>query len=160
MSTDDDEALSWAGDEPVAATPPRRPSQRVEPVETTTPHPAEPPQRVEPVETTDTSDTTDPLDDTAKHPLNPVLLVTYGILGGVYLICTIGWIVLITGDVSSVQRIEALMFRIVQIVAIAAPALWFGGVLLLARRRAVVAIPLLIAGLALTLPWPLFITGA
>jgi len=155
MSTDDDEALSWAGDEPVAATPPRRtqrvePPQRVEPVETPT---AEPPQRVEPVETPT---------DTEKHPLSPVLLVTYGILGGVYLICTIGWVVLVagSGDVD-LRRIDGIMFRVAQGLAIAAPAIWFGGTLLLSRgRRAVTAIGLLVLGLVVTLPWPILITGA
>ena len=165
MSTDDDEALSWAGDEPVA-TPPRRspqvePPQRVEPVETPT---AEPPQRVEPVETPTADTPAGPDDslDTEKHPLSPVLLVTYGILGGVYLICTIGWVVLVagSGDVDLI-RIDGIMFRVAQGLAVAAPSIWFGGTLLLSRgRRAVTAVGLLLLGLVVTLPWPILITGA
>lgn len=132
-SVDDDDALAWAGDEraPVA-----------EPVTT----------RV--VEVAPTA---------GKPQLPAALLVTYGIIAGAYLIYTIGWIVSVqrynTFSPASTEALNAFMFGLGEILAIAGPALWFGAALLLTRgRKPLLRLVVLIVGLLAVLPWP-FVLG-
>jgi hypothetical protein len=135
MATDrDDDALAWAGDEP------------------TTPEPASP--RVELVDA-----------PAAVKPSMPApVLVTYGILAGVYLIYTIGWVITVQRynavTPGSVEVLSAVMFQLGEFLAIASPALWFAAALLLTRsRKPVVRLLVLLAGVVAVLPWP-FVLGA
>ena len=128
----DDDALAWAGDEPVAEpTPTRR-------VEVAAPE--------------------------AKPSMPAPVLVTYGILAGVYLIYTIGWVITVQRynaiTPGSVDVLSAVMFQLGEFLAIASPALWFAAALLLTRsRKPVVRLLVLLAGLVAVLPWP-FVLGA
>ena len=127
---DDDEALAWAGDEPL--------------------------RRVEPVETSPTSSS----DETAPSTQMPAaLLVTYGILAGIYLIYTLGWIITITRSTfAQSDLLAAIMFQFGQFLAIASPAIWFVSILYLTRgRKPTVRLLLLVAGLVATIPWPLLL---
>lgn len=139
MRADDDEALTW--DEvsdpthvaaPAPTTPPATPV--VEPVETSPPKPA----------------------------ASSFLLVTYGILGGAYLLYTVGWILgmrHVSG--ASADALSQIMSIVLQVLAIASPALWFGGTLVLTQnRRPIVRLMLLLAGLVVTLPLPFILLGA
>jgi len=133
-ATPDDDALAWAGDEPAGVTPA---APRVELVpETAAPKPAMP---------------------------APVL-VTYGILAGVYLIYTIGWVITVQRynavTPPSVDVLSAVMFQLGEFLAIASPALWFAAAVLLTRtRKPLVRLLVLLAGLIAVLPWP-FVLGA
>ncbi|WP_109210668.1 MULTISPECIES: DNA polymerase III subunit gamma/tau [Microbacterium] len=89
-------------------------------------------------------------------------LVGLGVLGGVYLLFTVGWIIggLRLNDlsvflVSPAASVPALWL------AVLAPALWFGTVLLLTRRSALwLRFILLVAGAVLMVPWPFIMLGA
>ena len=135
MTADPDEdALAWAGD-----TDPSHidaPQPRVEVVET----PAE------------------------KPSIPSVLLITYGILGGIYLIYTLGWVITVQrlngARAASTEVLNAIMFQLGEFLAIASPAIWFGAAFLLTRgRKPIVRLLILLAGIIAVLPWP-FVLGA
>lgn len=130
MAEPDDDALSWAGDERPVAKP------VVELVET-------PP--------------------TDKPQMPAALLVTYGILAGAYLLYTVGWVVGVqrynASFVTSTEPLNAFMFGLGQILAMAAPALWLASALVLTRgRRPIIRLLALLVGLVAVLPWP-FVLG-
>jgi hypothetical protein len=139
---DEDDALSWAGDEPARVEP----SSRVEP-----PAAVEPPAVVELVET-------------PRRDIPAPLLITYGILIGAYFISTVGWVIV-------VQRLNALrgdgvpellanaMFLLGEGLAIASPALWLAAAFLLTRgRKPIVRLVWILLGLVVVIPWP-FVLG-
>jgi hypothetical protein len=135
--TDKDPALSWAGDEspaPAVSAPPPGKVELVEPV------------------------------SAAKPAIPAALLITYGILGGIYLIYTIGWVIAVQRLNASLglsaEPLNAIMFQLGEGLAIASPAIWFGAALLLTRRRKpLVRLVLLLLGLVAVLPWA-FVLGA
>ena len=145
MSADvEDEALSW-GDDSDPSYAPAAPAPVVAPL-------------VEPVET---SPTTDP---TAKPGTTSFLLVSYGILAGAYLIYTLGWLVVVLGPLAggiNADVLGQLMYRITQVLAVAAPAIWFGAAFVLTRgSRPIVRLLALLLGLVIVLPWPFILLGA
>ncbi|GAA1959695.1 DNA polymerase III subunit gamma/tau [Microbacterium deminutum] len=96
-----------------------------------------------------------------RQPLGNAALVTLGILGGFYLLFTIGWVI---GGFRLQGRAQYLfadvMFQGSFWLAALAPALWFGSVFLLTRRSAVwVRIVWLVAGAILLVPWPFIMVG-
>lgn len=98
----------------------------------------------------------------AREPMGNVALVTIGILGGFYLLFTIGWAV---GGFRLQGRVQSLvadvMFQGSFWLAVLAPALWFGTVFLLTRHSAGwVRIVWLVAGAILLVPWPFIMVGA
>jgi hypothetical protein len=136
--SDEDAALSWAGDEPPRSE--QQPVAGQARAELLEPAPA------------------------PKAPTPAVLLITYGILGGIYLIYTIGWIITVQrmGEAiaTSSEALSAIMFQLGQALAIASPAIWFGAALVLTRgRKPLVRLLLLVAGLVAVLPWS-FVLGA
>jgi hypothetical protein len=104
----------------------------------------------------------DPLDDSdLEEPgMSSALLVTLGVFGGVFLLFTVGWIIGVQrAPAPSANLFFAFMYRLGQVLAVAAPAAWFVGVLVLARdRRTPVRILLLLLGVVLLAPWP-FVLG-
>lgn len=88
------------------------------------------------------------------------LLITYGILAGLYLIYTVGWIITVTRSPTSLPSLLGeIMFQLGEFLAIASPALWFAAVLVLTRRRKpVVRLLWFLIGLAVVVPWP-FLLG-
>ncbi|HCJ48230.1 MAG TPA: hypothetical protein DHW40_02675 [Microbacterium sp.] len=101
-------------------------------------------------------------DDTSSDTtsLGSAALVTLGLLGGIYLLYTVGWVL---GGARTALAISPYLApgAVVpaQWLAVAAPALWFGGTLLLTRSSAVwVRLAWLVVGVFLLLPWP-FVTG-
>ena len=61
--------------------------------------------------------------------------------------------------VASPEPLNAVMIGLGQILALAAPALWFGASVLLTRgRRPVARLLALVIGLAVVVPWP-FVLG-
>lgn len=89
------------------------------------------------------------------------LLITYGILSGLYLLYTLGWIITITRSATSLPNLLGeIMFQLGEFLAIASPALWFVAVLTLTRdRKPVVRLLWLLLGLFVVAPWP-FLLGA
>ena len=95
-------------------------------------------------------------------PLGNVMLVSLGILGGVYALFTIGWII---GGLRLEGTAQFLVspvgYRFAFWLAVIAPALWFATVYLLTRlSKPWLRLVWLIGGLALLVPWPFVMIGA
>ncbi|MET1044178.1 MAG: hypothetical protein ABWX59_08690 [Microbacteriaceae bacterium] len=141
MSTDpDEEALSWAGD-----------SQRDLPPR---------------VRATSEDDSDEAADDATDSPddrptTGSVLLVGYGIIGGIYLLYTVGWVIAITRDPFTMATLFAeIMSQFGEFLAIAAPAVWMASTFLLTRGRSTVTrLGWLLAGVVLLVPVPLVLGG-
>ncbi len=135
---DDDEALSWAGDEAPVRTSRTAAPAAADPVG----------DAVAP--TVEESATAEPVAERASS----VLLVGSGVLGGIYLLFTVGW-VLSAQQAPALAGLEGVMYTLGLWLAIAAPALWFGATLLLTRHRpAPVKLLWLVIGMLLLVPWP------
>ena len=97
-----------------------------------------------------------------RVPMGNATLIGLGILGGVYLIYAIGWVI---GGLRLQGRAEYLVTDIMYQgslwLAVLAPLLWFGTVFLLTlHSKSWVRFAWLIAGVALLLPWPFIMIGA
>lgn len=93
-----------------------------------------------------------------------VLLVTYGVLGGIYLIYTFGWLLSLQRFIGirniSADPLTEIMFQFGAFLALASPPLWFGAIFLLTRgQKPLSRLAWLLVGLIAILPWP-FILGA
>ena len=130
---DDDEALSWAGD---------RDSTHVD----------APVAREIVIEEL-------PAEDAAPRT-SSVLLVAYGVLAGVYLLYTFGWITSVVRTTLPVgYLLSGIMYQFGQFLAIASPALWLAAAVLLTRdRKPVVRLLWVVLGLVVVAPWP-FLLG-
>lgn len=102
-------------------------------------------------------------DGTARRqPVSSAGLITLGILGGFYLLYTVGWLI---GGLRLQGEVEYLvadaMFQGSFWLAVLAPALWFVMVVMLtARSAAWIRLSWLIAGAVLLVPWPFIMVGA
>lgn len=128
MPDDDDAALSWAGDADRGRDGPR------------------PPRRA-------TSEAV--VRDESPQTATPgLLLVTYGILAGVYGVFTIGWVTSVLRSTTTLGSLPAeILYQLGEFLAIALPALWFVAVLWLVQRptRRLLWLAL---GVVVVLPWP------
>jgi hypothetical protein len=145
---EDDEALTWVGG--------RDPSHYETP-EVKAPKAERPTRRSRGGAVEAGDDETDELPPATSS----ILLITMGVLAGIYLLYTIGWIV-------SLQRfpyfasdaLDQAGFTAQQYLAAAAPALWFATTLVLTRKRAPLARLLwLVCGAILLVPWS-FVLGS
>ena len=93
--------------------------------------------------------------------MSSALLVTYGIIAGVYLLYTVGWVIAATRTSSgSGDILVQIMFQLGQFLAIAGPPLWFVTVFSLTRtRKPAVRLLWLILGLLLFAPLPFILGG-
>lgn len=143
MTAGDEEALSWEGDSDSShVSPPTAKTTRTKDV---APAPTAPLSAVE-----------------ASGP-SSVLLVSYGILGGMYLLYTVGWLVTVLGDNRKpyADVLTEVMYQSGEYLAIASPALWFGTALLFTRgRKPISRLLVLVLGLLLVIPWPFVLLGA
>ena len=142
-SDDEDEALTWAGG--------RDPSH----YETPEAKPAKPVKTPAVAKTVTGPDAPAEEDEDVSPATSGVVLVLLGILGGIYLLYTVGWFIswqrLVYNDPN---LLELGAFRIQQVLAILAPPLWFAGTILLTRgRKPTVRLLLLILGALLLVPW-------
>lgn len=97
-----------------------------------------------------------------RAPLSNTVLLTLGVLAGVYLLFTIGWIV---GGLRLQGTAQFLVspvgYRFAFWLAVIAPALWFATVYLLTRlSKPWLRLVWLIGGFALLVPWPFVMIGA
>jgi len=152
MTSDADDALSWAGDEDTAA-----------------PQPAATPALPDGWNAVGKdSETVGRLEEdgsiaapTEPKPLSTPMLLLLGIVGGVYLLYTIGWIV---GGLNlqggALFLIPGVMYQVALWAAVLAPALWFAAVWFLTRTAASwVRVLGLLGGVFLLVPWPFVMTG-
>lgn len=98
----------------------------------------------------------------ADPQLSNAMLVTLGILGGIFLLFTIGWIIGGLRLQGTAQfLVSPLGYSVAFWLAVAAPAVWLLTVFLLTRAsKAWVRLVWLIGGLALLVPWPFILVGA
>jgi hypothetical protein len=99
---------------------------------------------------------------TERRPLGNGALVTLGVLGGVYALYAVGWII---GGLRLQGRAQYLVLDVMYQgslwLAVLAPVLWFATTFLLTRRsRAWVRFAWLAVGVVLLLPWPFVMIGA
>lgn len=104
-------------------------------------------------------------------PLGNAALITLGILGGVYALWTIGWIIgglrvhSVAGFLVSPDGSASPLWTAGNLVAVwlavLAPAIWFGTVVWLTRGgRLWLRWVLLFVGVVLLVPWPFIMVGA
>jgi len=144
---DDDDALTWAGgrDPSHYETPEVKPPKLAKSART-----AVQPASEAAAPTADVDE-----DDDLRPATSGVVLVSLGILGGIYLLYTIGWfiswrrIVYIDPD-----ALELAAFRVQQVLAILAPPLWFVVTLFFTRdRKPAIRLLWLVVGALLLVPW-------
>ncbi|MCY7413346.1 MAG: hypothetical protein LH471_09995 [Salinibacterium sp.] len=139
MSVDPDEdALAWAGDDDPSLAVGAKASRRAASAE---------------AETAPTG-----------RQIPGVLLVTYGVLGGIYLIYTFGWLLSLQRLIGvrgvSSDPLTEIMFQFGAFLALAGPTLWFAATFLLTRgQKPLSRLAWLLVGLLAVLPWS-FILGA
>ncbi|KDA05769.1 hypothetical protein DC31_15335 [Microbacterium sp. CH12i] len=101
------------------------------------------------------------VDHAEPRGLSTPMLLLVGIVGGIYLLYTVGWII---GGLnlqgSAMFLIPGVMYQIALWAAVLAPALWFGAVWLLTRRSAGwMRVLGFLGGVLLLVPWPFVMTG-
>jgi hypothetical protein len=163
----DDEALSW-GDEndPTYSTAPAVRGARPSRAERAADRAAKrdvveqgpvPGSAVAPV----SDDAADDADAALPPVTSSAVLLSLGILAGVYLLYTVGWYVSMQRDIAvPVDPFALIMSEFRQYLSIAAPVVWFAATLVLTRRhRAIVRLLWLLLGAVLLVPLP-FVMGA
>jgi hypothetical protein len=160
---DDDESLTWAGgrDPSYVETPePVNPLRRKKVAKARTSAVAEPalPELGDEVGVGVDQETE--LDELPPVTSAAVLL-SLGVLAGVYLLYTVGWIVSFQRMLYfAANSLDQDAFRIQQLLAIAAPLLWFLATLLFTRKHSpVTRLIWLVVGALLLVPWS-FIFGS
>ncbi|WP_375383988.1 DNA polymerase III subunit gamma/tau [uncultured Microbacterium sp.] len=184
MTARHDDALSWDGDDdPTLDTGIAATARDAEPAEIETPEPAQPAPAPPALPTGFTAvgkdsgtvghvaadgTVTMPTD---RAPLGNVALITLGILGGIYALWTVGWIVgglrvhSVAGFLVSSDGAASPLWTggnlVALLLAILAPAIWFGTVVWLTRGgRVWLRWLLLFVGVVLLVPWPFIMVGA
>ncbi|RFA15299.1 hypothetical protein B7R21_04570 [Subtercola boreus] len=93
------------------------------------------------------------------EPLSSAGLIAFGVFGGIFLLYTVGWLVTFIRNPVADTSLAGIVQSAQNILAIAAPALWFIVTLLVgAKRRVPVRVVWLLIGVVVLLPWP-FLTG-
>jgi len=142
MSTPEEDALSWAGDDdrlttgsPLSA---KRDAGGASSVKKSKP----------------TRDAPEISDQPAG--LSSAALIGFGIFAGIYLLFSVAW--LITALRNPTQIADVLgnaMFQFGLWLSVAAPALWYGAVLYLAKNKKVsTRLLFLLLGVVVLIPWP------
>lgn len=132
----DDDALQWAGDEIEAAQVADRAAHGLE-----------------------ASGVTALEGEAGPRPMSSVLLVLHGVIAGVYLLYTVGWVIAIMRDPYSRPTLLAeIMAQFGEFLAIAAPLVWMVVTLALTRGRNGARLGWLAAGIVLLVPLP-FVLG-
>jgi hypothetical protein len=171
----DDDALAWAGDDDPTLSPVGSPiaddsaaeiveAVEVSPAGETAPAPAAAPRRTVLDEAEDAEDLAAEKElaaaEAATRQLSSAALIGMGILGGVYLLYTIGWIVSFSRyEMPLTVDFSVVSYRITLALAIAATPLWFVGTLLLTQSKDIrFRFLWLVIGVLVLVPWP-FLMG-
>ncbi|PCE13588.1 hypothetical protein AUC47_07180 [Microbacterium sp. SZ1] len=168
-SDSDDDALSWDGDDARASKRlPRDDAGRRAPAEDAAAEPsiigsstdgASSRHAAEPVGSDD--DAAVLLDDESSA-LGTGVLLALGVVGGIYLLYSVGWVVggLRLKPLANFFVADA-MFLPWFVLAVAAPALWFLAGWVLTRGKATwIRLSVLLLGVVLLVPWPFVTVGA
>lgn len=145
MSTPEEDALSWAGDNdrlttgsPVSPRTDARGASVVGPGKK--------------------SRKTSALPDgsPARSGLSSAALIGFGIFGGIYLLFTVAWLITALRNPTEIADVLGnAMFQFGLWLAVASPAIWFGAVLFLAKEKNMATRMLfLLLGAVILIPWP------
>ncbi|WP_309664495.1 hypothetical protein [Microbacterium paludicola] len=155
MTSRDDDALSWAGDDDptlVSATAP-----------TPVGGPASSRRQSDELAEAETEQPGEISTEAAPEGLSNAALISLGVLGGIYLLYSIGWFVggIRVHNLSGLLGIDTAVSVPVLVLAVAAPAIWFIATYVLTRgSRAWIRFAWLVAGALLLVPWPFATLGA
>lgn len=150
-ATHDDEALSWAGDEAEPLAPGWKRVGEASPVAEAAPAAGTAREAAD-------ADAPAAAPDDAAPQIGSVELVVLGILGGVYLLYLVGWLVAATGPAVELgDPVASFMYGLGRWLAVLAPATWFLVVLWFTRGRRVARLLWLVAGAILLVPIPFLI---
>ncbi|MFB2557370.1 hypothetical protein [Herbiconiux liangxiaofengii] len=99
--------------------------------------------------------------EAASAQLGSAALIALGVLGGVYLLYTIGWVIVFTRyEVASEMTFGVFSDLISRTLAVAAAPLWFVATLTLTQRRDLrYRFLWLVIGVLVLVPWPFLIGG-
>ena len=140
MSTPEEDALSWAGDDDRLTTGSPLSAQR---------NPRGASSVKKPAQQAD-KNTTEP------SGLSSVALIGLGIFAGIYLLFSVAW--LITALRNPTQIADVLgnaMFQFGLWLSVLSPAIWFGAVLYLGKNKKVsTRLLFLLLGAVILIPWP------
>lgn len=152
----DDDALSWAGDDdPTLSTAPTAPGEALAPGWTVVGEPGQL-NEASPEVVEDGSDVDVTTDAAAA---SSTALIVLGILGGVYLLYTVGWVISAGRVVNPApDAVGAFMFSLGLWLAAAAPALWFALCLWLTKSTSRLRYVWLLLGVVVLIPLP-FVAG-
>ncbi|PRY69105.1 hypothetical protein B0I08_103311 [Glaciihabitans tibetensis] len=91
-----------------------------------------------------------------RQAMSSVMLLSLGVLAGVYLLYTAGWFTSAARNIAvPVGALDVVMAQLREYLSVAAPALWFVATLLLTRgRKASLRLLLLVLGAIVLLPLP------
>lgn len=93
-------------------------------------------------------------------PMGSAELLIVGVLAGVYLLYTIGWII-VGVRLHELELLSETSSWFAVVCGVAAPALWFAAAWLLTRRnKSWVRLVALLGGVVLLVPWPFVTFGA
>lgn len=136
MTSQDDDALSWAGDEDRltsgASGKPQTNKRGASSVKQ------------------------DSGEDSPANSLSSVALIGFGVFAGIYLLFSVAWLITAMRNTKELSDVFAnFMFQAGIWACVLAPALWFGAVLFLARGKSAARHFLwLFIGVIVLIPWP------
>lgn len=168
MARRDDDALSWGGDDDptLNVSTPGEPATKAAPAAAPVSAPKPLPDGFAAVGRGSDGEgqvaAIEPEAAAEHHPMGNATLVTLGVIGGVYLLFALGWFIGGTRLQGMAQfLVTDVVFQISLWLAICAPVVWFGTVLVVTQRRAAwLRLAWLAAGLILLVPWPFIAVGA
>ena len=154
----DDDALRWEGDDDPTLAPGWRAVGTPVPLAGSTEDAqADAPARADGSAGTDIDSHDDA--DAARQP-GSTELVVLGVLGGVYLLYTIGWLISALGEAQVfADPVAQFMYGLGSWFAVVAAPLWFGAVLWLASGNRRARLIWLIVGAVLLVPIPFILRG-
>jgi|SRR6185312_27140 hypothetical protein len=88
------------------------------------------------------------------------MLVVYGVFGGIYLLYTVGWLIIaLRGSQTTGVPLNDIMLHLSTLLAVAAAPAWFIATLALApTRRTWLRVAVLVLGILVLIPWG-FVSG-
>jgi hypothetical protein len=162
----DDEALRWEGDDDPTLAPGWKKVGGAVPVQSASaPTQADAATDAAGVDPDATDGEPDVVDDEldeadAANGAGPAELVLLGVLGGIYLLYAIGWLITAIGPAPQLaDPVAQFMYGLGRWLAVLAPALWLGVVLWLLAERRRARLLWLIAGAVLLVPVPFLLRG-
>ncbi|MBB2974692.1 hypothetical protein FHX49_000233 [Microbacterium endophyticum] len=161
MARGEDDALSWSGDDdPTLDVVSRDPADSLPAGYTAVGRGSRPHEDA--ADAPESEQETPSAGQKAPGGMGNAALVTLGVLGGVYLLWTIGWLL---GGLRLADYAQFLVspvgFQVSLWLAVAASPIWFLTVFLLTRRSKLwLRLSMLIVGVLVLLPWPFIMVGA